>query len=139
MLRINNTRISAPEPEGLWLFAARRSPENHPGAKILAECLEAVRHPGGDKEAVTGGESLAVAVDAEHAGAAMDEIQLVLRVRLLRIAAEWRIQLYRHRSVRERPFEAFTVRPARASRAGYGAQAVAYRAFHRRLKHGSSA
>ena len=76
-------------------------------------------NPGSNKKAVTALETLTIAIDSENTRAAVDEIQLVLVMRMLRINFNWRIQFHRHGAMRKALFETLAHRPALGSFAGY--------------------
>lgn len=62
------------------------------------------------KKGVSGREVVAGFTLHEFSASTLDEIQLVLRVRLLRVVAAWRIQLRAHAAVAQEFHEPLTAR-----------------------------
>jgi hypothetical protein len=70
-----------------WLFAAGRTPKDGPGDEVGGEVDEAVALAGGDEEDVAFYEGEAGVFDMEGAGAFHDDVELVLSVGGLVVAA----------------------------------------------------
>ena len=62
------------------------------------------------KKGISGREVVAGFTLHEFSASTLDEIQLVLRVRLLRVVAAWRIQLRAHAAVAQEFHEPLTAR-----------------------------
>jgi len=67
--------------------------EEHPGGEVFGKVLESVTDSGGDEEDLSCFERLPNAFFNENAGAGDNDINLVTRVRLLRIHFVWSVNL----------------------------------------------
>src|SRR5439155_14842492 len=80
--------------KSLLCLAAFRAVEENPECKVVAEIFKTMFHPGGDEQEIVRPKLPTLARANEIARAADDNIDFVARVRSLRIAPTWRVQLH---------------------------------------------
>src|SRR5664280_3572637 len=90
-------------------LAAFRAIEQHPGAEVIGEVLEAVRLAGRRKEKVTFRKLNPLITIHEHTAALCHDVNLVASMRRLGVAAARGKQFYPQRAVAEQLGERLTV------------------------------
>ena len=96
--------------KSLLCLAAFRAVEENPKRKVIAEIFKTMFYPGGDKQEIVRPKLPTLARANEIAGAADDNVDLIARVRTLRIATARRIQFHGKCSVLKQYDETFWLR-----------------------------
>ena len=78
--------------KSIFRLAAFRAVEENPKRKVIAEIFKTMFHPGGDEQEIVGPKLPTLARANEIAGAADDNVDLIARVRTLRIATARRLK-----------------------------------------------
>src|SRR5262249_20175870 len=84
---------------GSAMFPSLGAVEHDPSAEIGADRFETMLRPGRREQRITRAERNSLAAAEERAVAARDDVDLVLLMRRLRIAAPWRVVAQHHGSV----------------------------------------
>ena len=90
-------------------FSTFGTPKDDPGRKIVTETLEAVFHAGFDEDHVARSDWTHLPRFREGAESGVDNVELVLAVRLLRVPSHGPKQLDAHRSVRHPDMEGLSI------------------------------
>src|SRR4030095_2138976 len=91
-------------------FAAFRAVKHHPGREVICEVLKTMLKPSSHKQYVVCFKRLPCAIADKLAASFRHHIDLVFRVRRLRVSAAWRVKLCYQRPVLKKRDHALLLR-----------------------------